>query len=234
MHRSDPKKFWKTVSSVVPDKKAKPAEVWLRDQHPGLAIDNKNVAEHFNTFFSNVGPNLARSYSDRWYYYGDRVDEGMQQMETEEEEVIKLCKDIIIYKSSGIDGLSARVCKDAFLVLLHQLTYLLNCSLLTSIFPEVWKLATVVPFFKGGNKEDVNHYRPVSLLPLPGKLLEKIVHKRITAFLESSNLLCEHQGGFRKGYSTVSTIANLTDDIFEAVNKGGNHLSSIHRSSQSV
>ena len=66
---------------------------------------------------------------DRWDYYGERMDEGMQQMSTDEEEVIKLCKDISIYKSSGIDGLSSRICKDAFLVLSYQLTYLLNCSL---------------------------------------------------------------------------------------------------------
>ena len=189
-HKSDPKKFWKTVSSIVPDKKAKSAGVWLKDQSSGLVIDNKKVAEHFNTFFSNVGPNLARNYSEKWYYQGDRVDEEMQQMDTDEVEVVKLCKDINIYKSSGTDGLSSRVCKDAFLVLSHQLTYLLNCSLLTSIFPDVWKIATVVLLFKGGNKEDVN------------------------------NLLCKHQGGFRKGFSTTSTIADLTDDIFNSINKG--------------
>ena len=102
----------------------------------------------------------------------------------------------------------------------RQLTYLLNCSLDVSVFPDKWKVATVVPLFKGGNREDVNNYRPVSLLPLPGKVLEKIVHKKIAGFLEFNNLLCEHQGGFRKGFSTVSTIADLTDDIFGAINRG--------------
>ena len=79
-------------------------------------------------------------------------------MVADEEEVVKLCKDINVYKSSGIDGLSSRICKDAFLVLSNQLTYLLNCSLSMSIFPEEWKIATVVPLFKSGNREGVNNY----------------------------------------------------------------------------
>ena len=218
--KSDPKKFWKSVSSIVPDKKVKSAEVWLKDQTTGREVNSKGVAEHFNSFFSYVGPNLAKNYSEKWYYYGERMDVGMQQMETDEEEVFNLCKGINIYKSSGIDGLSSRICKDAFLALSHQLTYLLNCSLSMAVFPEAWKIATVVPLFKGGSKGDVNNYRPVSLLPLPGKLIEKVAHKKNSGFLEANNLLCEHQGGFRKGFSTVATMADLTDDIFNAINQG--------------
>ena len=60
----------------------------------------------------------------------------------------------------------------------------------------------------------------VSLLPLPGKILEKIVHKRFSGFPEINSFLCHSQGGFHKGFSKVSTIADLTDDLFKAINKG--------------
>ena len=81
-------------------------------------------------------------------------------------------------------------------------------------------MAKVIPLYKGGDREVVGNYRPVSLLPLPGKLLEKIVHDRMSKFLEDTNFISPNQGGFRKGFSRVSTIADLTDDIFTGINKG--------------
>ena len=148
----------------------------------------------------------------------------MHGFNTDQDEVLKLCKEIEIMKSSGMDKISGRICKDAFVVLSNQLTHLFNSSLGTGVFPDAWKVAKVIPLFKGGDREDVGNYRPVSLLPIPGKLLEKIVHKRITVFWEGNNFLSNDQGGFRKGYSTVSTIADLTDDLFNQINLGNTTL----------
>ena len=78
--------------------------------------------------------------------------------------------------------------------------------------------ATVIPLFKGGNKLEVSNYRPISLLPLPGKLLEKIVHKKISTYLEINEILCDEQNGFRKERSTVHSIVNLTDSLLNAIN----------------
>ena len=130
-------------------------------------------------------------------------------------------------KASGMDKLSSRVCKDAFMILGNQLTHLFNCSLSNAVFPDLWKVAKVIPLFKGGDREDVNNYRPVSLLPLPGKMLEKIAHKRITEFWEANKFLSKDQGGFRKGFSTVATIADLTDDLFSQVNMGNTTLANL-------
>ena len=146
------------------------------------------------------------------------MEESIGDFQTDAEEVIRLVKDINALKSSGIDEIASRLCEDAFMVLPDQLTHLFNCSLRLGIFPEKWKAAKVIPLFKGGDRESVNNYRPVSLLPLPGKLLEKIVHIKI--FLEDQTFLSQHQGGFRKGFSTTSTIADLTDDLFTGINEG--------------
>ena len=148
----------------------------------------------------------------------------MDEFVTDLDEVTKLCKDIGPLKSSGMDKISSRVCKDAFSVIGRQLVHMFNCSLSSATFPEAWKIAKVVPLFKGGARDEVGNYRPVSLLPLPGKLLEKIVHARITDFWENNNYLSGNQGGFRKGFSTVSTISDLTDDFFEQINRGNTTL----------
>ena len=109
---------------------------------------------------------------------------------------------------------------DAFLVIPDKLAFLFNSSLRLGVFPDEWKKAKIIPLFKGGDRETVGNYRPVSLLPLPGKLLEKVVHNKITTFLNETEFLINCQGGFRKGFSTVSTIADLTDDLFSGVNQG--------------
>ena len=62
------------------------------------------------------------------------------------------------------------------------------------------------------------------ILSLPGKILEQIVHSNISAYLELNELLNDNQSGFWKGYSTVSTVAHFTDDIFLAMNENQSTL----------
>ena len=110
----------------------------------------------------------------------------INHISTDFEEIDLLCKEIDVAKSSAIDLLSSRILKDAFVVLTLQLVYLFNLSLGTRIFPPKWKQATVIPLFKRGSKADVGNYRPISLLPLPRKILEKVVRNRISVFLEAN------------------------------------------------
>ena len=156
--------------------------------------------------------------------FGVTVENSIAEFNTNLEEVDLLCKEINPMKSSGIDELSAKLCKDAFLVLGQQLVHLFNSSLLSGIFPNKWKVGKIIPIFKGGDRESVNNYRPVFLLPVPGKMLEKIVHKKVVSFWEDSRFLSEHQVFFRKNHSTVSTMADLTDDLFHQINEGRSTL----------
>ena len=220
IHKDDPKKFWSTISSIIPGKRGPSKLIWLKDEKSAQDIDQDKVSQYMNSFFTNIGSDLAKKHTRNWVYFGDRVQNSLEQFQTDADEVIELLKEIECLKSSGLDELSSRICKDAFLVLHDQLTHIFNCSLRYGLFPDQWKVARVVPLFKGGNKTLVGNYRPISLLPLPGKILEKIVHKRILAFLDTENFLSPDQGGFRKGCSTTATIADLTDDIFTNVNRG--------------
>ena len=194
--------------------------IWLKEKTTNNKIEEENIPEYMNKFFTEIGPKLALQHDSHWKYYGDTIENDIPDVRTDVDEVIALCKEIEITKSSGIDEISSRLCKDAFLALPHHLTHVFNCSLDKGFFPGDWKIAKVVPIYKGGDREDVGNFSPVSLLPLPGKILEKVVHKRISDFLEANGFLSGHQGGFRKGFSTTSTIADLTDDLFGNVNKG--------------
>ena len=223
-HAGDPKQFWANISSIFPGKKGRTCKIWLKDSESGREVDSEQTANYINNYFTSIGPNLARKFDQEWRYYGETLQRGIENMVTNIEEVHKLCKGINTMKSSGIDVLSSRLCKDAFMALEAQLVYLFTCSLATGRFPNKWKTAKIIPLFKGGDRENVNNYRPVSLLPIPGKLLEKIVHVRIVEFWEANNFLTDKQGGFRKGHSTVATIADLTDDFFHQINSGNTSI----------
>ena len=66
-----------------------------------------------------------------------------------------------------------------FVVIIPQLTHMYNCSFMKNIFLCKWKIAKVIPMQKPGNKCDVNNLRPVSLLPLPGKITERLAHTKL-------------------------------------------------------
>ena len=225
---NDPKKFWRLVKTIVPDKKRKSGKIGLKrkaSMNNGDASLEENVRDEdtagfINSFFSNIGPNLAKNFNEQWEFYGENIRDSCPNLVTDYGQVRLLCKDIKICKSSGIDGVSSRVFKDAFRVLIPQLVFLFNLSFELGSFPDSWKSATIIPLYKGGDKTEVSNYRPVSLLPLPGKLIEKVAHAKISEFLEQHNVLTENQGGFRKGFSTSKSIAELTDKILEDINKG--------------
>ena len=136
----------------------------------------------------------------------------MPEISSDFEEVLQLCKDINVNKSSGIKNISSRILKDAFMVLITQLIYLINTSLATCIYFPLHGKMLVVPIFKGGDRERVSNYRPISLLPLPNKLIEKVVHTKMTGFFENNRILTNKIGGFRPNHSTTMTIADLRID----------------------
>jgi len=88
-------------------------------------------------------------------------------------------------------------------------------SLERGTVPEKLKTAKVVPVFKGGDPSVTSNYRPISLLSIFDKLLEKLMAARLNNFLEKNNILYKYQFGFRKNYSTVLAVIDVVEDILE-------------------
>ena len=88
------------------------------------------------------------------------------------------------------------------------------------LFPDIYKIAQVIPLFKGGDKEDLNCYRPISLLPSIGKLFEKVISIRVTNYLNHFNLLSPHQFGFRENFSTEHAILDIHEKLLKNLDSG--------------
>ena len=88
-----------------------------------------------------------------------------------------------------------------------------NLSFVSGCFPDSLKLAKVIPLYKSENKKPVTNYRPISVLPVFSKILEKLMHIRLYEFLDNNLLLTENQYGFRPKHSTYMALLNLVDKV---------------------
>ena len=109
------------------------------------------------------------------------------------EEVRRIVTSLPMNKSLGPDKISACVLKDCLPVILGPLTDIFNCSILTSTFPDNWKEAEVIPILKDGDHERAANNRPLSLLAIASKVLERIVLNQFSAYLTKNNHLTSHQ-----------------------------------------
>ena len=105
------------------------------------------------------------------------------------------------------------LCDDTLTVTLKMI---FENILVTSLYPDSWKLANVTPIFKKGDKQSANNYRPISLLPICGKMLEKIIFNNLYSYLNANNLITKNQSGFRPGDSTTNQLLFLVDEIHQA------------------
>ena len=97
------------------------------------------------------------------------------------------------------------------------LTHMCNLSFKRGIFPVQLKIANVVPTYKTGNEHVFSNFRPVSVIPVFSRLLEKLMYKRLMDFITRNKLLYKHQFGFQKGKSTYMALMLLVDKITEAL-----------------
>ena len=191
----EPKKFWEAMEEILP---SKDKNLRMNIINEGKPVETDTCAEFVNTFFSSIGSKLADNFNDDWRYVGVTAETTMPDIHVSLEDVMEVIMKIDIKKSSAIDNISSRVLKDCFIAIPDKLQHLFNLSLVIGIFPAKWKEALVKPLPKGGDLSEVSNWRPVANIPLPGKLLEGIVHKNCSKYLEDNKLLNAQQGGFRK------------------------------------
>ena len=132
------------------------------------------------------------------------------------EDILSLIRSLNPNKATGSDDISGQMlllCDDSVVSPLM----IIFCSILeTSVYPDQWKLANVVPIYKKEDKQLVKNYRPISLLPICGKIFEKLIFDNLYAYLVSNNLITKNQTGFVPGDSCTNQLSFLINEIHEA------------------
>lgn len=137
-----------------------------------------------------------------------------------EDFVLKQLKCLTKGKACGLDGISAAILKISAQIIAPSITKICNISIETGIFPAKWKEARIAPIYKGGPKEECCSYRPVSILPIISKVIERHVFVHLYDHMNDNGLLLDTQYGFRKNHSCQTALICLIDTIYQAIYEG--------------
>ena len=133
-----------------------------------------------------------------------------------EEKILNIIRSLNPNKAHGWDEISIRMIKLSDVALVNPLRIIFSNCLRQGVFPKTWKCANVVPVHKKNEKNVKSNFRPISLLPIFGKVLEKLMYDSLYSHLMSCELLNPNQSGFRPGDSTVNQLISITHTIFKA------------------
>ena len=137
-----------------------------------------------------------------------------------EEEVSKVIKKLRTKSAKGLDDISVQALKTCHDQLLAPLTYIINSSIVSGVYPKKLKESKISPLYKGkGSKTDPSSYRPVTVSSVISRILESCVEKQLRKHFERNNILDTHQHGFRKHRSTSSALIDLLHYVQENRNK---------------
>ena len=137
--------------------------------------------------------------------------------DTDPDEIVDIIKEFDNHKSSDIPIV---VIKHCALTIAPILCTLCNLCIEDGIFPSILKFGKISPVFKKGSKDKIENYRPISVLPIFGKMFEKILYKPVYSFVTSKNIISENQFGFRANHSTSHAIHNSINFIKSSHAKG--------------
>lgn len=225
-NKNNPKGLWKVIKNIAEySKSTSKSAALIRTKST-----SRESVDFCNNYFANVGSNLAENLLTSMNKTESSLLTNLNQtasisqtlffQPTDEHEVSKLISLLKNDSSPGFDNLKVPLLKAIKTSIVTPLTHIFNLSLSTGVFPDLWKKATVVPIHKNGPKDTPENYRPISLLPIFSKILEKIVNHRLCGYLERFSLLSDRQFGFRRHKSTEDAVRILTDCVSTALDNG--------------
>ena len=134
-----------------------------------------------------------------------------------DEKILRIIRSLNPNKAHGWDDISVRMIKMSDEALVVPLRLIFENCKNKGIFPQIWKQANVVPVHKKSSKQLKQNYHPISLLPIFGKILEKLMFDSLYEHLNVNNLLNQNQSGFRPGDSTINQLLSIVHTIFTAL-----------------
>ena len=140
----------------------------------------------------------------------------LSSIDIKESDILNIVKSLDANKAHGHDDISIRMLKLSQKSILNPLKLIFENYLRTRLFPDQWKKANVVPIHKKGDKQLIENYRPASLLPICGKVFERLIFSSWFNYFTESHLLSPHQSGFIPGDSCVQQLISITHEIYNA------------------
>ena len=216
-YQSDIKNTWMTIKALL-NKNRSSRKMQTKFCVNGNYIEGDlKIAYEFNKYFSEIGPLLASeikqstSNSTVRSFLSPNTHNTFKFNSVSQDIILKIINNFLNKPSAGYDNINSIFIKKLQSQLVVPITILVNQSLATGIFPDKLKIAKIIPLYKKNEDDQMNNYRPISLLPVFSKIFEKVVQTQLYNYLSSNNLLFESQHGFRENHSTETATIELVD-----------------------
>ena len=220
--RNDMKKTWNIINGILkPNRNGKNYNI-KSILSQGTFFDNDvAISNLFNKHFSSIGSSISNTFppTNHEILSNVNIHQSIFFRNVSAIEISNII-DRLKNKSCHISSYSSRILKQICSIIAPVLSNIINKSLGTGYFPNSLKTARVIPLYKSGNVDDVNNYRPVSILPILSKIFERVVYNRVYSFLEKYNLLNRSQYGFRKGKSTIQAVLDQLEFVYKNIDSG--------------
>ena len=227
-------RLWTLLKSLGYSKKTSDSSLNIVLEEDGAKIhDPMRVAKTFNEFYTTVASNLVSKLPSpsgvfsvtcqsfrRFYSQKIGLRPSFVLSAVSSTFIRKQLCSLDPKKAVGLDGIASMFLRDAADHIVTPVTHIVNLSLMSETVPSSFKEAKVVPLYKKGSKLDPGNYRPVSILNVLSKILERAVHSQLNEYLEKRSILHDKQSGFRKGFSTDSCVIQLSDYLKHETSNG--------------
>jgi hypothetical protein len=223
INKNNLKKTWSVMKNIINKKRQTSFPDYFISNNTKIT-EKYDIATHFNNFFVNIGSTLANAIppgnQSALSYLKGNYPQTLFLNPVSSNELIITLKQLKTNSSCGWDDISPKVIQCCHLSLLDPLLYIINLSLNQGIFPDILKIAKVLPLFKGNELFLFTNYRPISVLNSLSKIFERIFYNRLYNFLTSNEILYDKQFGFRTKHSTDMALIILLDRINLAIEQG--------------
>ena len=216
--------MWETIGDIInPSKMKRETNIKKIIMNGEEYQENRNIANKMNEYFSSVGETLAEKFkttSNYRKYVKKRILNSFFLSPVVVNETLKEIAKLEDSKAGGDDNMKPGLVKENRDVLADKITHIINLSFKNGVVPDKLKLEKVIPIFKKNNRTDPSNYRPISLISVINKLMEKLMFKQINKFIEKHNIMYDYQFGFRKDHSPTLAIMEICENIIDTLNKG--------------
>ena len=227
-YKDDSRKQWQMINELLGRKRKSVRTNKLIDSDGNISSTPVSIANSFNEYFSSIASNLKSNRIDSQGRNGDEnyhqtylknsVSDTLFLSMVDASEVYEVIKSFKNKSTRDTKICSLKLANKSF-TFTSIIASIINKSFQEGIFPEQMKIARVTPIHKEGTKTNVGNYRPISILNSFSKIYEKLMHKRLTSFLESNDSIYENQYGFRSGRSCEHALLNAQNLLLESLSK---------------
>ena len=226
--QNNSRKIWALINEITCRKKRDNNTINTIKTASGLTTSNaKSIANTLNHYFTNIGKNMSNRLPDAPIPYQqflkNRQLNSFYLKPTDEMEILEMINTFSSNKYTG--PIPAKFVKIGAPALSNILSELINECFSTGKYPDTLKIARITPIYKGGLKDIPSNYRPISILPVLSKLIEKLTYNRLIKYIDKKSILNSSQFGFRKVHSTSHAITSICEKILENVNNDQHTIS---------